>query len=183
MLTSLFLALTLTSQGKGPVVITEQQLTDFVNQKVKYEQQYGLPGLFEASLKLDRMNVELGRQGANMANVLGNGNFTLTLPNKPAMDGKIKANFEAKPRYAKEEGAIYFDNFELKEYSIEPTSMKQQFAPLMGYLVSSLKQRLSKEPAYRLNEKDKDQAWLKAHVTGFEMTPGKLRLITAEKVE
>ena len=113
----------------------------------------------------------------------GNGNFTLTLPNKPAMDGKIKANFEAKPRYAKEEGAIYFDNFELKEYSIEPASMKQQFAPLMGYLVSSLKQRLSKEPAYRLNEKDKDQAWLKAHVTGFEMTPGKLRLITAEKVE
>lgn len=97
MLTSLFLALALTTQGPGPIIITEQQLTEFVNQKVKYEQQYGLPGLFEASLKLDTMDVQLGRQSAGMANVLGSGNFTLTLPNKPSVDGRIKTNFEAKP--------------------------------------------------------------------------------------
>lgn len=36
MLTSLFLALALTTQGPGPIIITEQQLTEFVNQKVKY---------------------------------------------------------------------------------------------------------------------------------------------------
>ena len=181
MLTSLFLALALTTKGPGPIIITEQQLTEFVNQKVKYEQQYGLPGLFEASLKLDTMDVQLGRQSAGMANVLGSGNFTLTLPNKPSVDGKIKTNFEAKPRYDIKEGAIYFDNFELKDYTIEPASLKPQFAPLMGYLVSSLKQRLGKEPAYRLNEKDKDQAWLKAHVTGFELLPGQLRLTTQTK--
>ncbi|MGL4207555.1 MAG: DUF1439 domain-containing protein [Aeromonadaceae bacterium] len=180
MLTTLLLALAINTQAPGPVKITEQQLTEYVNQKVKYEQQYGLPGLFDASIKLDRMTVALGRQTADLANVTGVGNFTLTLPNKPTVAGRIQANFEAKPRYEVKEGAVYFDNFALKSYELEPAALKQQFAPLVGYLVNSLEQRLRKQPAYRLNEQDKDQAWLKAHVVSMQMQPGELLLNTKE---
>lgn len=56
--------------------------------------------------------------------------------------------------------------------------MQQQFAPLVGYLVQGLQTRLAQQPAYMLNTKDKDQRWLKQHVTGFELLPGKLRLHT-----
>lgn len=180
MLISVLLALAINTQGTGPVKITEQQLTEYVNGKVKYEQQYGLPGLFDANIKLDRMTVQLGRQTPGLANVTGLGNFSLTLPNKPTVDGRIQAHFEAKPRYEVKEGAIYFDEFALKNYELEPSSLKQQFAPLMGYLINSLEQRLRKQPAYRLNEKDKDQAWLKAHVVSMQMQPGVLQLNTSQ---
>ena len=50
MLHSLFLALALQLNGAGPVDISEQQLTQYVNDKVRSEQQYGLPGLFDAQI-------------------------------------------------------------------------------------------------------------------------------------
>jgi Protein of unknown function (DUF1439). len=44
MLHALLLTLSLSSQTAGPIDITEQELTQYVNQKAKYQQQYGLPG-------------------------------------------------------------------------------------------------------------------------------------------
>lgn len=178
MLHALLLTLSISSHTTGPIDITEQDLTQYVNQKAKYQQQYGLPGLFDVDLNIDSMQVRIGRQKANMAQVLSNGRFTLTLPGQPAVDGTISANFEAKPRYRLQNGAIYFDNFTLTSYQIKPTSVQEQFAPFVGYLVKGLQSRLEQEPAYVLNTKDNDQRWLKQHVTRFELLPGKLRLHT-----
>ena len=78
-----------------------------------------------------------------MAQVLSNGRFTLTLPGQPAVDGTITADFEAKPRYHLQNGAIYLDNFTLTSYQIKPATVQEQFAPLVGYLVQeSLQSRL-----------------------------------------
>jgi hypothetical protein len=178
MLHALLLTLSLSSHTSGPIDITEQDLTSYVNQNARYQQQYGLPGLFDVDVNLDSMQVQLGRQKAGMAAVQGNGRFTLSLPGKPAVDGTIRADFEAKPRYHLQTGAIYLDNFTLTSYEIKPADVQQQFAPLVGYLVQGLQTRLAQQPAYMLNTKDKDQRWLKQHVTGFELLPGKLRLHT-----
>ncbi len=178
MLHALLLTLSLSSQTAGPIDITEQELTQYVNQKAKYQQQYGLPGLFDVDLNIDSMQVRLGRQKTNMAQVLSNGRFTLTLPGQPAVDGTITADFEAKPRYHLQNGAIYLDNFTLTSYQIKPAAVQEQFAPLVGYLVQGLQSRLEQQPAYVLNTKDKEQLWLKQHVTRFELLPGKLRLHT-----
>ncbi|MBP7981237.1 MAG: DUF1439 domain-containing protein [Tolumonas sp.] len=178
MLHALLLTLSLSSQTGGPIDITEQELTRYVNQKAKYEQQYGLPGLFDVDVNIDTMQVRLGRQKAGMAQVQGNGRFTLSLPGKPAVDGTIRADFEAKPRYHLQNGAIYLDNFTLTSYEIKPAEVQQQFAPLVGYLVQGLQNRLEQQPAYQLNTQDKEQLWLKQHVTRFELLPGKLRLHT-----
>ncbi len=178
MLHALLLTLSLSGQTAGPIDITEQELTQYVNQKAKYQQQYGLPGLFDVDVNIDSMQVRLGRQKANMAQVLSNGRFTLTLPGQPSVDGTISADFEAKPRYYLKTGAIYLDNFTLTRYQIKPAEVQQQFAPLVGYLVQGLQSRLQQQPAYVLNSKDKEQRWLKQHVTRFELLPGKLRLHT-----
>ena len=91
MILSLALALTLTADSQGNVDISEQQLTQYVNSKVKYEQDYALPGLFDAHVKLSRMEVGLARSAARQADVQSFGNFTLTLPNKPSVDGTVQA--------------------------------------------------------------------------------------------
>ena len=178
MMITLVLALALTADAQGNVDISEQQLTQYVNGKVKYEQDYALPGLFDAHVKLTRMQVELARSAPKQADVQGFGQFTLTLPDKPAMDGTITANFTALPRYAPAEGAVYFDQFTLKNYVLEPAALDQQFGPMMGYLLKGIEQRLAKQPAYRLDAKNADQAWLKSHVTSIELKPGVLRLKT-----
>jgi hypothetical protein len=180
MLHALLLTLSLSSQTAGPIDITEQELTQYVNQKAKYQQQYGLPGLFDVDVNIESMQVRLGRQKANMAQVLSNGQFTLTMPGQTPIDGTISAIFEAKPRYQLKNGAVYLDNFTLTSYQIKPAEVQQQFAPLVGYLVQGLQSRLQQQPAYVLNSKDKDQLWLKKHVTRFELLPGKLRLYTAK---
>ena len=178
MILSLALALTLTADSQGNVDISEQQLTQYVNSKVKYEQDYALPGLFDAHVKLSRMEVGLARSAARQADVQSFGNFTLTLPNKPSVDGTVQANFTAVPRYVPSEGAVYFDQFTLQNYVLKPDSLNQQFGPMMGYLLKGIEQRLAKQPAYRLDTRNHDQAWIKAHVTGVEMQPGLLRLKT-----
>ncbi|MGL4751206.1 MAG: DUF1439 domain-containing protein [Aeromonadaceae bacterium] len=178
MISSLFLALALTVSPQGNVDISEQQLTQYVNSKVRYAQQFGVPGLFEADIRTKSLQVSLARQQPQLANVQSLGDFTLALPNKPAINGTLKANFQARPRYDTRQGAIYLDNFTLQDYQLQPAELQQQFAPLMGYLTRSLQQRLASQPAYRLDPKDKQQAWLKAHVTGFELHPGLLRLKT-----
>jgi hypothetical protein len=178
MMITLALALALTADARGNVDISEQQLTQYVNGKVKYEQDYALPGLFDAHVKLSRMQVELARSAPKQADVQSFGNFSLTLPNKPTVDGTITANFTAIPRYAPAEGAIYFDQFKLKDYVLEPVALNQQFGPMMGYLLKGIEQRLAKQPAYRLDSKNADQAWLKSHVTSVELQPGLLRLKT-----
>ncbi|WP_024872629.1 DUF1439 domain-containing protein [Tolumonas lignilytica] len=178
MLHALLLTLSLSSQAGGPIDITEQELTRYVNQNAKYQQQYGLPGLFDVDVNIDSMQVLLGRQKAGMAQVQSNGHFTLSLPGKPAVDGTISADFEAKPRYQIQSGAVYLDNFTLTHYQIKPTEVQEEFAPLVGYLVQGLQSRLAQQPAYVLNTHDKDQRWLKQHVTRFELLPGKLRLHT-----
>ena len=178
MISSLFLALALTVSPQGNVDISEQQLTQYVNSKVRYAQQFGLPGLFEADIRTKSLQVSLARQQPQLANVQSLGDFTLALPNKPAINGTLEANFQARPRYDTRQGAIYLDNFTLQDYQLQPAELQQQFAPLMDYLTRSLQQRLASQPAYRLDPKDKQQAWLKAHVTGFELHPGLLRLKT-----
>ncbi|MFC3915054.1 DUF1439 domain-containing protein [Pseudaeromonas sharmana] len=179
MIPSLLLALALNVSPQGTVDISEQQLTQYVNSKLKYAQQFGLPGLFEADIRTKSLQVSLARQQPQRANVQSLADFTLSLPNKPAINGTLQANFEAKPRYDVQQGAVYLDNFTLQDYQLQPAALQQQFAPLMGYLVKGLQQRLANQPAYRLNTKDQQQAWLKEHVTGFELQPGLLRLKTA----
>lgn len=178
MITSLMLALALATNGHKSMDITEQQLTTYVNEKVKYEQKYSMPGLFDANIKLNNMKVALGRQVADQAAVTGLGTYTLTLPNKPAINGTMEAHFQAKPRYEPKDGAIYLDNFQLQEYKLEPQSVQQQFGPMLDFLVQRLQQKLAKEPAYRLNTANQDQAWLKEHVTGVVIKPGVLHLTT-----
>lgn len=178
MLGTLLLSLALSQHPTGPIDITEQELTTYVNQKSKYQQQYGIPGLFDVDVKLDHMNVTLGRQNPGMADVQGKGQFVLSLPNKPPVDGTIRANFEAKPHYDQKNGAIYLQSFKLTQYEIQPDSVQQEFAPLVGYLVQGLQSRLAQQPAYVLDKNDKDQRWLKEHITRFQILPGKLRLYT-----
>ncbi len=178
MLQTVLLALSLSSNPNGPIDITEQQLTQYVNQKAKYQQQYGIPGLFDIDIHIKSMTVSLGKKKSNTADVQSIGTYTLTLPNQPVVDGTINADFEAKPRYDMQNGAIYLDQFALSGYQITPANIQEQFAPLVSYLISGLQSKLKQEPAYVLNTQDKDQRWLKEHVTRFELLPGKLRLYT-----
>lgn len=181
MLQAVVLALSLSSNPNGPVDITEQELTRYVNQKAKYQQQYGIPGLFDIDIHISSMSVQLAKKKSNLAEVESNGTYTLTLPGQPTVDGTINANFLAKPRYDKTAGAIYLDQFSLSGYQITPANVQEQFAPLVSYLITGLQSKLKQEPAYVLNTQDKDQKWLKEHVTGFEMLPGKLRLHTSNE--
>lgn len=105
------LTLSLSSQTGGPIDITEQELTRYVNQKAKYEQQYGLTACLMSMSISTPCGKPVWPAKAGMAQVQGNGRFTLSLPGKPAVDGTIRADFEAKPRYHLQNGAIYLDRF------------------------------------------------------------------------
>ncbi len=180
MFATLFLALSLNHIQNGHVDLTEQELTQYVNQHAAYNSQYGIPGLFDVDIKMDSMNVTLGRKQAQMADVHSSGRYTLALPDQSPVNGTITANFRAKPRYSTQQGAIYLDQFTLVNYQITPASVEQQFGSMVGYLLNGLQERLKNQPAYVLSSQNSDQRWLKQHVTGFELLTGKLRLQVKE---
>lgn len=180
MFATLFLALSLNHIQNGHVDLSEQELSQYINQHAAYNQQYGIPGMFDVDIKMNSMDVTLGRRQAEMADVASTGKYTLAMPNQSPVSGTITANFAAKPRYSIPQGAIYLDQFSLVSYHITPASVEQQFGPMVGYLVNGLEERLKNQPAYTLNSDNQDQLWLKQHVTGFQLLPGKLRLQVKE---
>lgn len=144
MILSLALALTLTWQT-GNVDISEQQLTQYVNSKVKYEQDYALPGLFDAHVKLSRMEVGLARSAARQADVQGFGSFTLTLPNKPVSMGQCRLT--SRPcRYVPSRRRRLLRPVHPANYVLRLDSLNQQFGPMMGYPAQGIEQRLTDNP-------------------------------------
>lgn len=165
--------------GAGQTEISEQQINTLLDHKGKVERQVQMPGLFSAHLRLTKGEVELGRQQTGMARVHGYGNATISMGNKPPVDARLQVTFEGKPRYDVASKSLYLDDANLIDYQIAPQQAQQQYGLMINMALQSLKQRLINQPIYTLKD-DQRHRWWRDNLTGIEVVPGKLRLLTKQ---
>lgn len=157
------------------LTITEQQLNAELNRQLGREFPLTLGDWLSAGIRLQGLEVELGRQEADKARVSGRGLIAVSQgQNRYHWD--ISGDFSARPRYDSEQGALYLEEFELLSYRLNEDGSSPQAGFMLPMLLQGVAGYLSQYPVYVLDDNDPLQRQLKERVLGLELAPGRLSL-------
>ena len=157
------------------LTLTEQQLNTELKKQLGKEFPLGLGQWLSAAVKMRDVNVELGRQSPDKARVLGQALISLN-QGQQQYNWDVSGDFSARPRYDNEQGALFLDEFELLNYSLNQDDSSQQARFILPMLLQALTGYLSQYPVYTLDEKDPLQRQLKNQTVSLGITPGKISL-------
>lgn len=157
------------------LTLTEQQLNRELGQQLGKEFPLGLGQWLSAAVQMQDVKVELGRQAPDKARVLGQALVSVN-QGQQAYHWDITGDFSARPRYDGEQGALFLDEFELLNYSLNEEQSSPQARFMLPILLQALTGYLSQYPVYTLDENDPLQRQLKDAVVSLEIAPGQISL-------
>ncbi|WP_107851654.1 DUF1439 domain-containing protein [Oceanimonas marisflavi] len=164
-----------TALSAQTLTLTEQQLNRQLATRLGQEFPVTLGDWLKAGVRIAEMQVALGRQEADKARVSGRG-VVLLEQGGTRYDWDISGDFSARPRFDREQGALYLDEFELLEYRLNNSDASPQAGFVLPLLLQSLADYLSRYPVYRLDEQDPLQKRLKDSALTLTISPGQLTL-------
>ncbi|GHA23228.1 DUF1439 domain-containing protein [Oceanisphaera arctica] len=157
------------------LTLTEQQLNQELNHQLGKEFPFSLGSWLSAGIELKKLSVELGRQEADKARVLGQGILSMQ-QGQQRSQWDIEGDFSARPRYDSEQGALFLDEFKLISYRLNQQTSSPQASMMLPLLLQGLASYLSQYPVYTLDDTDPFQRQLKDKVLSLEIAPGQLLL-------
>ncbi|AEY01085.1 hypothetical protein GU3_06645 [Oceanimonas sp. GK1] len=164
-----------TALSAQTLTLTEQQLNRQLATQLGRDFPVSLGDWLKAGVRIEDVQVALGRQEADKARVFGRGLVTLE-QGGVRHDWDISGDFSARPRFDSGEGALYLDEFELLGYHLNNSDAGPQAGFMLPLLLQSLADYLSRYPVYRLNEQDPLQQRLKNGTLSLSISPGQLTL-------
>lgn len=170
------LALSLSGAASAQALtLNEQQLNQSLYTQQGKEFPLSLGSWLSAKVKMKDVTVELGRQSPDKARVMGQALITLN-QGQASQQWDINADFNAKPRYDNERGALFLDDFELLNYQLNQGNSSPQAQFMMPMLLQALSGYLAQYPVYTLDERDPLQRQLKSQPLRLEIKPGQVSL-------
>ncbi|MGO1245840.1 MAG: DUF1439 domain-containing protein [Oceanisphaera sp.] len=172
----LFMMLSI-SMGAGAqtLTLTEHQLNTELNQQLGKAFPVSLGQWLSASIKMQDMQVTLGRQSPDKARVMGDALIALN-QGQQQYHWHVTGDFSARPRYNNETGALFLDEFELINYRVHQGESASQARFILPILLQGLTGYLSKYPVYTLDEQVPLQRQLKESMVSLAISPGKILL-------
>lgn len=160
--------------------LTEQQVNEYLQQKVEFQKQLGLPGVFEANITLKDMQAKIGRAEPNQVILNGTADLNLsTLVGQEHAD--VALSLAARPYFDSETGAIYLREMQLLNATVTPQSLEKSTKVLMPYLKNSLQLFFNQTPVYVLDSnRSKEEALVRQLAKGIEIKPGKIIIPLSE---
>jgi len=140
--------------------LTEQQIANYIDDEVSFEQHLGVPGLLNAKASLTDISVTLGRSSEQAMDVEGQTRITVANPFFP-IDARVHAAFSAEPYYEQSEGAVYLRNVQLRKLQTEPYAMAKAVEALVPQAVAILRNYLETKPVYVLDDSNWKEASIK----------------------
>ena len=173
----MFLLALATSGGAVAQALTlnEQQLNQGLQAQSGKEFPLQLGSWLSAKVKMRDVNVELGRQAPDKARVKGKALISMN-QGQARYHWDLAADFNAKPRYDNQLGALFLDDFELLNYQLNEGASSAQAQFMLPMLLQALSGYLSQYPVYTLDDKDPLQRQLKAQPLSLTITPGQVAL-------
>lgn len=168
-----------TSALAQALTLTEQQLNQELNQQLGREFPIGLATWLSAKVKMQDVNIELGRQEPDKARVLGRALITLN-QGQSQYHWDLAGDFNARPRFDNEQHALFLDDFELLNYQLNEGSSSPQARFMLPMLLQALSGYLSQYPVYKLDASIPLQRQLMAQPLSLEIQPGQVSLFNVE---
>ncbi|WP_417617453.1 DUF1439 domain-containing protein [Oceanisphaera sp.] len=157
------------------LTLTEQQLNRELSQQLGKEFPIGLGQWLSAAVQMQDVKVELGRQAPDKARVQGQALISVT-QGQQHYRWDITGDFSARPRYDSEQGALFLDEFDLLNYSLNQANSSPQASFILPILLQTVTNYLSQYPVYTLDEQDPLQRQLKNEAVSLEIAPGQISL-------
>ncbi|MBO1518520.1 DUF1439 domain-containing protein [Oceanisphaera pacifica] len=161
--------------GAQTLTLTERQLNTELNQQLGKSFPVNLGPWLSAAIKMQDMQIMLGRQSPDKASVMGDA-FIEFNQGQQQYHWHISGNFSARPRYDNEAGALFLDEFDLISYRLNQDESAPQARFILPILLQGLTGYLSKYPVYTLDEQVPLQRQIKESVVSLAISPGKISL-------
>ncbi|WP_375749047.1 DUF1439 domain-containing protein [Vibrio sp. HN007] len=162
-LKTLLLPLTLlTLGGCASYSISEQEMTDYLQENVALEQSVGIENVMYAQVAVDDLNIKIGRADAERISVFANTNAKVTLLSSQNLGLDLDIEFSAIPEYNKESGEIFLKSLRLEKFEEKNKQLTPEIERFLKPAVSMLGSALSNQPVYKLDSNKVQEAMLKS---------------------
>lgn len=154
--------------------VSEQEINQALHKRNNFSKDIGLPGVADAHIVLTNLASAIGREEPNKITLIGDAKLDMT-----SLFGNQKANIKLKlkalPTFNKEQGAIYLQEMEVVDATVEPEKMQTIVQTIIPYLNQSLRNYFNQQPAYVLNEDNSaGEKMAKKYAKGIEIKPGEI---------
>ncbi len=171
---TLVVSVVLSISGCASYSITEQEMTDYLNQNLAVNQSVGLDGLMRAEIALDDVAIKIGQDNSERIAVYANTNALLKFINSPNMSLDLNVEFSAIPHYEHQSGEIFLKSLRLEKFEDNSKQLPAQLSLILQPAVSLVGQVLSNQPVYQLDSSKMEQALLKSASPELVVEKGKL---------
>jgi len=154
--------------------ISEQEINQALQKRNNFSRDIGVPGVADAHIVLSNLASKIGREEPNKVTLTGDANLDMTslFGNQKAT---MKLTLKALPVFNKEKGAVYLQEMEVVNATVEPQKMQALLETLTPYLNQSLRSYFNQRPAYVLSEDGSEGEKLaKKYAKGLEVKPGEI---------
>jgi hypothetical protein len=154
--------------------IDEQEINQALAKRNHFAKDIGLPGVAQVHIVLTNLNSQIGRKEPNKVTLTGDAHLDMSslFGNQKAT---MKLTLKALPAFNHEQGAIYLQEMEVLNATVEPQKMQSMLQTIVPYLNQALRSYFNQKPAYVLSEdRSKGEAIAKRLAKGIEVKPGKI---------
>lgn len=154
--------------------VSEQEINQALEKRNNFSKDIGVPGLADAHIVLNNLSSAIGREEPNKITLSGVAKLDMNSlfgSQKATIDLKLKAL----PVFNKEKGAIYLQEMEVVDATVQPQKMQSVVQTMLPYLNQSLRSYFTQQPAYVLREDaSQGEALARKYAKGIEVKPGEI---------
>ncbi|TKF60051.1 DUF1439 domain-containing protein [Vibrio lentus] len=168
---------TLMLSGCVSYSVTEQEMTNYLQDSVMLEQEVGVQNVMYAQVAVDDLAVQIGRADTERVSVLANTNAKVQVFNMPNMGLDLDIEFSAIPEYDKESeesGEIYLKSLRLERFEEKDKQLSPEIAKLLKPAVSMIGFALSQSPVYKLDSNKVQESLIKSSEPNLVIKDNKL---------
>lgn len=154
--------------------VTEQEMTNYLQDSVMLEQEVGVQNVMYAQVAVDDLAVQIGRSDAERVSVLANTNAKVQVFNMPNMGLDLDLEFSAIPEYDKESGEVYLKSLRLERFEEKGKQLSPEIETLLKPAVSMIGFALSQSPVYKLDSNKVQESLIKSSEPNLVIRDNKL---------
>ncbi|MEZ9501266.1 DUF1439 domain-containing protein [Vibrio sp. 10N.222.52.C3] len=154
--------------------VTEQEMTNYLQDSVMLEQEVGVQNVMYAQVAVDDLAVQIGRADAERVSVLANTNAKIQVFNMPNMGLDLDIEFSAIPEYDKESGEVYLKSLRLERFEEKGKQLSPEIEKLLKPAVSMIGFALSQSPVYKLDSNKVQESLIKSSEPNLVIKDNKL---------
>lgn len=154
--------------------ITEQEMTDYLNQNLRLEQAVGIEDMLYAKVSVDDLKVNIGRSDKDRVAVFANTTAELHMMSQPEINLDLDIEFSAIPSYKKETGEVFLKSLRLERLDEDGSVLTPEVRQLIKPAVALIGNAVSSYPVYQLDEATVKQSLLKSSSPDVKVENNKL---------